>query len=162
MDQDQGGGNIYNTNRIPFSYHQAAYLPVEGVGLHGSYHAKGAVTFSNSSNGVVANISATGLTTAGQFGDVNFGGNVSLVVNGQVQSTQSFQLPSSYIYETGTYPLGSTSFLLPQNGSVSLQLQIGYSFSAPEGRSVPMPGTMSRTISIPVYNRPIQYLNPEY
>jgi hypothetical protein len=130
------------------NYNQPAYLMVEGVGVNGSYNVNGVVKV----NGNNATVFATGKTPAGNFGDVTFAGRAQLIVNGRVTSTQNFTLPSSYYYETGTYPMGSASFTLPANGNAQIRINAGYVFQGDEGRIMPMPTQIDKTINIPLYN----------
>ena len=125
------------------------------VHIHATFHIKGTISFSNTAQGTVATISAKGVTAAGNFVDVKFNGVANLVVNGKTQKEKPFRLPRTklFMHETGTYPLGFTSFLLPQKGNVEIQIQAGYSFSSVEGAGAPTPSSLTRTISIPVFNQ---------
>jgi hypothetical protein len=135
------------SRNIPFNFNQPAYLMVEGIGVNGSFNVSGAVKISGSSVTVIA----TGKTPASNFGDVTFSGRAQLFVDGQATSTQILTLPSSYCYATGTYPMGSASFTLPANGNAQIRINAGYVFQGDEGRAMPIPTLLSKTINITLY-----------
>jgi hypothetical protein len=131
---------------IPFNYKQPAYLMVEGVGINGSYNVYGTVYV----KGNIATVSASGKTPADGSGNVTFSGRAQLLVNGKTFSTQDFSLPSSSIYETGTYPMGVATFNLPSNANLQVRINAGYVFQGDEGKIMPMPTQIDKTISIPL------------
>lgn len=140
----------YVEQSIPFNKPQAAYLPVEGVGVEGSFSIKGVVNVNQNSGGQwQATVGASGSTPAGQSGNAEFSGNVQILQNGKVVSSAPLIKPTgSGIYETGTYPVGTTTLQLPTSGTVQVRINAGYTLQVPEGRSVPMPSQTSVTIPI--------------
>tara|TARA_R110002012_G_scaffold97951_5_gene235104 strand:+ start:49956 stop:58724 length:8769 start_codon:yes stop_codon:yes gene_type:complete len=162
-DQPNGeieqGGNLYEEQTLNFNFFQKAFLPVEGIGVAGSFTAKGSYRIVSNPDGTWSvHIGASGKTSASLAGDVTFTGSVNLVVNGVAGKSQSLVVPNNLVYETGMTPIGLSSFTLPHSGNVSLQLNISYIFRGPEGAAVPMPG-LSRTLNIPFYNP--GYLSPK-
>lgn len=134
-------------------------MPVEGIGAAGSFRVKGSYRVSRNPDGTWSvHEGASGSTPANLAGDVTFSGNANLIINGESMKGHSFVVLKSLIYETGMTPIGLTSFTLPAKGTVQLQLNISYKFSAPEDVAVPMPG-LNRAINIPLYNP--GYLSPK-
>ncbi len=153
------GGNIYTPQTGNFSYNQPAYLPVEGIGIAGSFKVKGTYRIKmNSNEDWTINIGATGSTPAGINGNVSFSGNAKLIVNGKVSSVHQFLVPNNLVYEKGMVPIGLTEISLPKTGNIQLELNISYQFRGPEGVAVPIPG-LSRTINVPLFNP--GYLSPK-
>ena len=155
----QQSGNLYEEGTHNFNYFQKAYLPVEGIGVAGSFRVKGSYRIARNSDGTWSvYVGASGSTPASLAGDVTFSGNANLIVNGEAMKGHSFVVPNSLIYETGMTPVGLISFTLPASGTVQLQLNISYQFKGPEGVAVPMPG-LNRVLNIPLYNP--GYLSPK-
>ena len=155
------GPNIYSEQSIPFNKTQTAYLPVEGVGVSGSYNVNGVVNVKQTSAGQwQATIGASGSTPASGAGNVTFGGNAEVLQNGKVVSSAPLTQPPSgaSIYETGKSPIGTTTLQLPNSGTVQVRVNAGYSIQVPEGGSLPMPSRTSIIVNIPT--APIIQANP--
>ena len=142
--------NIYDTRTIKFDFTELDYLFAEGAGLNGTFHVKGTIQFSQSKKGTIATIFANGLTSVDGLGQVTFGGSAGLSVDGNIVQKGGFSRPRNLIYQTGTHPLGSVSFLLPRTGNnVGINLNVGYTLRTAEGRAA---ANMSRLLNIPILN----------
>lgn len=160
-----GGGRDYITD-YPTYYEKGIYsvdgsgfmfLPIKnpaaylgGIAMHGRanvYLGKNGITY--------ANVSATASTPSAGHGDVSFYGTVDVISGGDVVST--YQLRNTYtgpsIIAPGWSNVGSVVAPLPNYGGadVTLRLNIGYIYSAPEGRTTTWPATRSFYIPIPTY-----------
>jgi RHS repeat-associated protein len=149
---NESEGNLYYAGGHSFTYFQKAYLPVEGIGVNGSFSVKGGYSIVRNSDGTWSiHIAASGKTPASLAGRVVFTGNANLIVDGVAGKPQMLTMPNNAVYESGISPIGATSLSLPQNGIVRLQLQVSYTFKGAEGVAVPMPG-FNRTFNIPLHN----------
>ena len=133
---------------ISFNFNMPAVLLVAGISGYASYNVNGTIIIDGSD--II--VTAIGTIIAGNIGDVSFAGRAQLVVNGSITSTQNFTLPSSYLAETGTYPLGSASFTVPDNSNIQIIITAGYVLQTGAGLAVPYPANIIQTINIPLYN----------
>lgn len=142
----------YELDKQEFQIRQAAYLPVEGVGVNGTFFIRGSLSLS----GRALFISAMGFTAAKQMGTVLFHASVSLLVNGHKTSSTPMKLDSetSSIWPADEYSaIGSVTLTLPEpdpNVSVRIEITGGYVYSAPEGGAVPIPPTGDHMISLAI------------
>ncbi len=143
--------NNYQEQSISFHKAQPAYLMIEGIGAAGTFSVDGVVNVNQNTSGQwQATVGASGSTPAGSQGTVTFSGNAQVLVNGQVTSSAPLQQPTgASVYQTGTYPAGTTTLQLPTSGSVQIQVNVGYSIQIPEGRAVPLPSRTNVIVNIP-------------
>ena len=126
---------------------QVAYLVEEGGGILGTFTIEGGYSIFKGSDGkwkitISANGSALAEATVGK---ATFSGSAKLVVNDNVISQQSFKLPDApYLYATGTHPLGSVTFNLPDLGGVHVQIIAGYNIL----RKVPLPAYTKHILKV--------------
>ena len=91
-------------------------------------------------------ISANGSALAEAIvGKATFSGSAKLVVDDNMISQQRFKLPDApYLYATGTHPLGSVTFNLPDLGSAHVQIIAGYNIS----HKVPLPAYTKHILKV--------------
>lgn len=123
---------------------QVASLPVEGIGIHGSYHLKGFAAISNS---YIIEVSINGLTSISSnpvFGDVNYFGNVSLFINGVNQGKKNLVNQGNPILlpDDGTKHIGEVQFDISYYSetitSIDVEVEGGYIHSS---NATPIPST---------------------
>ena len=104
------------------------FIPAEGVGISGSFAYKGSYMIENGYMSV-------GCSIFSRFGnDISAGGEIVVYVNGQEVLCQSLSTNPSMIYESGSVPLGSTTFNLQQySGNVEVKIRMGYIASFDSG-----------------------------
>ncbi|CAD5106673.1 hypothetical protein PSEWESI4_00940 [Pseudomonas carbonaria] len=133
---------------------QVAYLPVEGIGVNGTFFLKGNLSLEGQS----LFVSAMGHTAAKNMGSVQFHATAAIEVNGKQVSSTPLQLgkePEAWPVEDYS-PIGSTTLVLPPptpNDAVQIKISGGYIYSAPEGRATPMPSTGSVTIPLTIVKK---------
>lgn len=117
--------------RSEFNSVVPAYYFAEGVSIRGTSYVNG---FTYIQNGQMY-ISVTNASNPYLDG-VIANGYIEIIVNGSSVSTGILTNPSSIIYQTGTNPLGSTSFNLSQyQGDVEVKLHVGFSYNNGAGHN---------------------------
>lgn len=132
-----------------YTIRQAAYLPVEGVGVNGTYFIKGSLALNDGR----LFISAMGFTAATRVGRTHFNAAITVSLNGREIHNAALEIgrdPGLWPAD-GYAPIGSVSIDLPEPESTdqaSITIRGGYIYSAPEGRAVPLPPTGSITLPL--------------
>jgi hypothetical protein len=76
-----------------------------------------------------------------------------MIVNGKTLYTQKFsQGDNGSIYGTGTYSMGTTSYILPKSGIVDFKITGGYVVSGEGWTAVPIPGQTNYYYRVYPYN----------
>ena len=139
----------WQTGTNQYTIRQAAYLPVEGIGVNGTYFIKGSLALNEGR----LFISAMGFTAASRVGRAHFNATVTVSLNGREIHSAPLELDS----DRGLWPsdgyaaIGSVSINLPEAepaDQASVTIRGGYIYSAPEGRAVPLPPTGSITLPL--------------
>jgi len=136
---------------------------VEGHGIAGTYGVRGSVNVYSQNGQYMMNVHGSAYTPAMATGDVSFSGNAQLLVDGIITQTLSLGAPSGdMFYETGTFPVSTGAFMMPNSAAYSIDLKIntGYVYRGPEGPSTPIPAQLN--FSVPIYRNNTQYLGPSY
>ena len=140
-------------------YSQFAYLSVEGIGFHGSYHVHLQFFLNEETN--VLEITGRGITTANEFGNANFWGSVELFVDGEKIGRYSFYKPTSLSFSRSGY-FGTASVPLPDFGfNVILSFRFGYTFYDGFNNAIPWPTNFRRDYKIPIIPAPIINYGPQ-
>lgn len=111
------------------------YLLSQGLGMGGCVVFRGSVT----DHGQQLKVSASAMTPVGTVGNVTYFGYVELYVDGVLKQTAYFDLGESYIYQSGTNPLGIASFDKPASGFVEIRLIASYAFESNGNNQRPAP-----------------------
>ncbi|MBH3346383.1 DUF2345 domain-containing protein, partial [Pseudomonas parafulva] len=148
---DEPLGFEFQLNASEYRIRQIPHLPVEGVGVNGTFFLTGAL----SQEGQSLFISAMGFTAAKHMGKAHFQASVKVEVNGEQISSTPLQLgKEAEVWPVEKYdPIGSARIALPTpkpDDIVQIIIAGGYIYSAPEGRAVPIPPTGSTTIPLAI------------
>lgn len=131
------------------AYHirQFARLPIEGIGINGTYAIDGYITM----KGNTLTVSAMGMTAAAQRGTVRFQGDATVTQGGKTVAEQKFTLSGSSTWPGDVVPLGTVTIQLPtptSASSVELTIEGGYVYSSSAGSVAPLPRSTHSTFTL--------------
>jgi uncharacterized Zn-binding protein involved in type VI secretion len=143
----------YEEMNEPYQINQAAYLFAEGVGVAGAYMFKGHIVL----RGSRLFVSAMGFTAASHIGDITYYLNAKVTRGGEILDEQPLTLNGDQLWPEGNLaPVGNAVFSLPEPTSpddVTLELEGGYLYSAPEGMATPEPKRTRESFRIGVIKK---------
>lgn len=130
-------------NTVTINHSQVAYLPIEGIGVHGSYHIKGFASIQNSKEITVSTTGYCSISTNPNFGNIEYFGNCSLIVNSVIIENKKFNPKgvSVILPNDGTKLIGDVKFILPDwvdIKSIEVEIEAGYIH---ETNATPVPAT---------------------
>lgn len=129
---------------------QMAYLPVEGIGVNGTFFIKGSLGL----DGQKLFVSSMGFSAAKRVSTLHFHAKVALSLNGKSQAPTPLQYGQEaqlWPDDKDYAPIGSATIELPAPRSgdqIEITISGGYVYSAAEGRAVPIPAEGSVTIPL--------------
>lgn len=135
------------------AYHisQVAQLPVEGIGINGSYAIDGYITL----QGNALTVSAMGRTAAAQRGKVHFDGDIVVTRGGLTIAEQKFAITEPSTWPDDVIPLGTAIAQLPtptSAESAKLAITCRYVYTSYVGSATPAPPSTQDTY--PLYVDP--------
>ena len=142
----------FRPEKNEFSIRRASHLPVEGIGINGTFFIKGWVVVRGDNLFVSASGYTAPMELAANKGAFSFYANVTLVRNGELLMKKSLERGSDELWADDKYsPIGSAFFMVPPSQdplAYSLQIEASYVYSSVEGSAVPMPQFARTTIQL--------------
>ena len=130
------GINGYEQKNIPINRIKWSYVTSEGLGLGGTYEVFGEIRIREQSNNIWSAqiVAEANAQSAKGLGDVTFSANAFLYVDGSLRDSKPLtgngaKMNSSQI----KCNLGTGTFILPQNGTVEIELEVRYTVITPTG-----------------------------
>lgn len=136
---------------IPFHIPQLAYLPIEGAGVHGSFVIRGYAILEEKNGEEVLTVIVNGKSTASNFGQLNFSGDVKLIVNDITVQTSPIVRASNQTVVVEQFYIGDVIFPLGvfNNKSISIEVDAGYIVNLKGGGvATPIPNRANEIIKI--------------
>ncbi|WP_372972174.1 hypothetical protein [Marinobacter sp.] len=142
----------FRPEKNEFSIRRASHLPVEGIGINGTFFIKGWVVV----RGDTLHVSAAGFSAPMQApahsGAFSFHGTVALLEHGEVVRKKSLLRGSNELWPVDDYaPIGAASVLIPPTSdplAYSVRIEASYVYSSAEGSAVPIPQFARETIQL--------------
>lgn len=142
----------FRPEKNEFSIRRASHLPVEGIGINGTFFIKGWVVVRGNNLFVSASGYTAPMELAANSGAFSFYGTVTLLENGEPKMKKSLERGSNELWPEDKYsPIGSASFMIPPSqdpAAYSVQIEASYTYSSSQGSAVPMPQFARATIQL--------------
>ncbi|MFL1406565.1 hypothetical protein ACJO2E_14615 [Marinobacter sp. M1N3S26] len=139
----------FRPEKNEFTIRRASYLPVEGIGVNGTFFIRGWVAVRGNNLFVSASGYSAPMELAANSGAFNFYGNVTLLRDGETLIKRSLEMGANELWADDEYsPIGSASFMIPPShdpSAYSVRIEASYTFSSSSGSAVPMP-QFARTV----------------
>ncbi|NWO04772.1 MAG: hypothetical protein HLX50_03470 [Alteromonadaceae bacterium] len=116
-----------------FTIRRASHLPVEGIGINGTFFIKGWVAIRGDSLFVSASGYSAAMELPEHSSAFNFHGNATLLCNGKPVIKKTLTRGPNELWTNDQYsPIGSVSFLIPPTpdpAAYSVEIEASYIYS---------------------------------
>lgn len=142
----------FSPEKNELSVRRASHLPVEGIGINGTFFIKGRVLVRGDTLHVSASGYSAPMEVPANSGAFRFHGTVVLLKHGEPVLKKSLARGSNELWPNDKYaPIGSASIMIPPVEdplAYSVRIEASYVYSSAEGSAVPMPQFARETIQL--------------